>query len=124
MSARSAFGLERAGPTSLPTWLRITPPLPSTVLCSIALALVALFVVYPVVLLLVNSFHEGALGQETGWGLANWRAALTQPSLFTALINTLTLAVTRQAISIVIAISLAWLLARTDLPAGNWLEFG
>jgi iron(III) transport system permease protein len=85
---------------------------------------VALFVVYPVLLLVLNSFHEGALGQETGWGLANWRAAVTQPSLFTALINTLTLAITRQAISIVIAIALAWLLARTDLPGRNWLEFG
>jgi iron(III) transport system permease protein len=96
----------------------------ATVGCVTALTLVAIFVVYPVVLLFVNSFHEGALGQETGWGLANWQAALTQPSLLSALANTLSLALTRQAISIVIAIGIAWLLARTDLPATSWLEFG
>jgi len=102
------------------------PALPSVggVFCAIALALVALFVVYPVLLLLANSFHEGALGQETGWGLANWRTALSQPSILSALANTVTLAITRQAISIVIAIAIAWLLARTDLPARGWLEFG
>ncbi len=96
----------------------------TTVICTVALALTALFVLYPVLLLLANSFHEGALGQETGWGLANWRAALSQPSLLTALANTLSLALTRQAISLVIAIAIAWLLARTDLPGTSWLEFG
>ena len=104
-------------------WAALVPSL-ATVACWLVLALVALFVVYPVVLLVANSFHEGALGQETGWGLANWRTAVSQQSMLAALVNTLTLAVTRQGISLVIAIGLAWLLARTDLPGRGWLEFG
>ena len=91
---------------------------------SVALALVALFVLYPVMLLIANSFHEGALGQETGWGLANWRNAISQPAILTALLNTITLSLTRQVISIVIAVVMAWLIARTDLPGRSWLEFG
>ena len=120
MTVSSAVGREAAFP--LPRSLRW--PSAVTVVCGAALALVALFVLYPVVLLIANSFHEGALGQETGWGLANWREAVTQPAILSALLNTLTLAITRQAISIVIAIGLAWLIARTDLPGRNWLEFG
>ena len=89
-----------------------------------ALALVALFVLCPVILLIANSFHEGALGQETGWGVANWRSAINEPAVLSALFNTLSLALTRQAISIIIAISLAWLIARTDVPGSNWLELG
>ena len=89
-----------------------------------ALALVALLVLYPVVLLIANSFHEGALGQETGWGLANWRNASSQPAILTALLNTITLSLTRQLISIFVAVVIAWLIARSDLPGRSWLEFG
>jgi iron(III) transport system permease protein len=125
LSAEIAERANVARPTpAAPRGRTLALPLASSVLCAVALALVALFVVYPVLLLLVNSFHEGALGQETGWGLANWRTALSQPSMLSALANTITLAVTRQAISIIIAIAIAWLLARTNLPARNWLEFG
>jgi iron(III) transport system permease protein len=96
----------------------------STLLCSMALGLVALLVVYPIVLLLINSFHVGPFGRETHWGVENWRAAVTEPALVTAIWNTISLAVTRQAISLVLAILIAWLLARTDLPGARWLEFG
>jgi iron(III) transport system permease protein len=63
-------------------------------------------------------------GRELTWGLGNWETALTQPRMLTALWNTLSLAVTRQAIALVIGVGLAWLLARTNVPGRNWLELG
>jgi iron(III) transport system permease protein len=81
-------------------------------------------VLYPLWLLLLNSFQVGTYGQATTWGLDNWRAAFTDPSLSAAIGNTITLAVTRQALALVIAIPIAWLIARTDLPGRDWLEFG
>jgi len=101
-------------------WLALSR---TTLACTLALGLVALLVVYPVLLLVVHSFEVGALGQETHWGLDNWRAALTEPRLAGALWNTISLAVTRQIISLTLAVGVAWLLARTDLPGARWLEF-
>jgi iron(III) transport system permease protein len=95
-----------------------------TLLCTLVVALVGLVVVYPIVLLLINSLHVGPFGRETGWGLDNWRSAVTEPALVLAIWNTISLALTRQAISLVLAIGVAWLLARTDLPGARWLELG
>jgi iron(III) transport system permease protein len=96
----------------------------STLLCTLVLATVAFLVVYPVVLLLFHSFEVGTFGQATHPGLDNWRAALTQPDLAAALWNTVSLALARQVIALPIAIAVAWLIARTDLPGRDWLEFG
>ena len=97
---------------------------PVTVTGTLVLALVALMVVYPVLLLVVHSFEVGPFGRETHWGLDNWVTALTQTQLLNAIWNTLSLAVTRQVIGLSVAIGLAWLLARTDVPGARWLEFG
>ena len=88
------------------------------------LASIVLLVVYPVLLMVIGSFHEGPFARETSWGFANWRAALTDPALSGAIVNSVTLSVTRLVIGIVIAVLLAWLLARTDVPWNRWLEFG
>jgi iron(III) transport system permease protein len=90
----------------------------------LVLALVGLLVVYPVLLLLINSFWVGPFGRETHVGVDNWVAAVTEPALVGAIWNTISLAVTRQAISLSLAICVAWLIARTDLPWAQWLEFG
>jgi len=96
----------------------------TSVLCTLVLGLLALLVVYPVILLLIHSFEVGPFGRETHWGIDNWIAAFTEPQLISALWNTIGLAVTRQTISLLLAIGVAWLLGSTDLPGARWLEFG
>jgi iron(III) transport system permease protein len=91
---------------------------------TLVLLVVGFLVVGPIALLLLNSFEVGTVGQPTAWGLGNWQAALADPKIRTALWNTLTLAAARQGIGIVVGVVLAWLIARTDLPGRNWLEFG
>jgi iron(III) transport system permease protein len=93
-------------------------------LCLLVLAVVGFLVVYPIVLLLYHSFEVGPLGRTTHWGLDNWRTALDTPGITAAIWNTITLAVTRQGIAIILGVMLAWLIARTDLPGRDWLEFG
>jgi iron(III) transport system permease protein len=97
---------------------------PATIGFTAVLLGVAFLVVGPIALLLLNSFEVGAIGTPTTWGLGNWQAALSDPKVRTALWNTVTLAMTRQGIAIVVGVLLAWLIARTDLPGRNWLEFG
>jgi iron(III) transport system permease protein len=96
----------------------------STLLCTLALAVVAFLVLYPLWLLLLNSFQVGTAATGTTWGLANWRAAVTEPTLWASAVNTVALAGTRQALALLIGVPIAWLLARTDLPGRHWLEFG
>src|SRR5690349_16814621 len=93
------------------------------VLTIVLLLVVGFVVLYPILLLALNSFRVGVFGQTTTWGVDNWVAAFSQPRIVNALKNTLSLALTRQAIAILIGVSLAWLLARTNLPGRSWLEF-
>src|SRR5207247_8012088 len=88
------------------------------------LCVVEMLLAYPVALLVVNSFQVGAFGTPTTWGVQNWVSAFTQPDLLGALANTVSLAFVREGIGMVAGILLAWLIARTDLPGRNWLEFG
>jgi iron(III) transport system permease protein len=95
-----------------------------TVVGLVVLAIVALLVVYPVLILFFNSFQVGQFGTQTHLGLDNWTTALRSPKVLDTLKNTLTLSAARQGIGIVVGVGVAWLLARTDLPARNLLEFG
>jgi iron(III) transport system permease protein len=95
-----------------------------TVVGTIALAAIALLVLYPVVILIANSFQVGTFGQPTHLGLDNWTTAFSSPRVWDALKNTVTLSVARQSIALVVGVLVAWVLARTDLPGKYWLEFG
>jgi iron(III) transport system permease protein len=94
------------------------------VLCTAVLAAVAFTVVYPMLLVALQSFQVAAPGEPARWGLDGWRAAFTEPGLRAALINTLTVTVVRQLISLPLAVLIAWLIARTNLPGRGWIEVG
>ncbi len=88
------------------------------------LAIVAFIVVYPVALVVLQSFQVAAPGEPARWGLDGWRAALEEPGLRAALVNTLKVTLVRQLLSLPLAVAIAWLIARTDLPGRDWIEFG
>jgi iron(III) transport system permease protein len=115
--------LKRSLPT---TWPRapIVRLRVGAIVATVVLGIVALLVVYPVLLLVIHSFEVGAFGRQTHWGLDNWIRAFTEPQLVGAIGNTFTLAVTRQALSLVLAVGVAWVLGTTDIPGTRWLEFG
>lgn len=93
------------------------------VLGTVLLGLLSLFVVYPVVLILLQSIQITRPGEPMVFGLDGWRAIFNERGLFSATMNTLGLTLARQAISLPIAILIAWLIARTDLPGRNVFEF-
>ena len=92
-------------------------------LCTVVLGAVALCVVFPLLLVALQSLQIAPPGQPARYGLDGWRAALGEPGLRSALVNTLTVTLARQLISLPLAVLIAWLLARTDLPARGWIEF-
>jgi iron(III) transport system permease protein len=93
------------------------------VLCTVVLALVAFCVVFPLFLVVVQSFQVAAPGEAARYGLDGWRAAFGEPGLRGALWNTFTVTFVRQLLSLPLAVLVAWLLARTDLPGRSWIEF-
>ena len=56
-----------------------------TVLCTLFLGLLAIIVLYPLILVVVDSFEVATPGQPVAYGIANWVAALTEPGLSSAL---------------------------------------
>jgi len=91
-------------------------------LMSLLLLLVAFLVLTPLGLLVFNSFQLSRPGAPIVYGLEGWRKAFVSPGILQAMMNTFTLAITRQIIALVIGIFIAWLLARTDIPMKGTLE--
>jgi iron(III) transport system permease protein len=87
------------------------------------LAVVSFLVLCPAFEIIDTSFHVGALGHHTAFGLGNWRQALTDRHLLDVMWNTITLSVTRQSISMIVGVAMAWLIARTNLPGRGLIEF-
>jgi iron(III) transport system permease protein len=97
---------------ALPSWTMV-----------ILLILVAFLVLTPLFLMILNSFQTARPGQPIVWGLDGWVKAFSTPGIVTAMTNTFTLAITRQAIALLIGAFFAWLIARTDIPMKGALEF-
>ena len=88
-------------------------------LCTAVLGAVGFVLLYPLLLLILNSFRV----QGSGYGLGHWVAALTERGMLTAVLNTVKLTLILQVISFPVAILIVWLLARTDIPGKNWIDF-
>jgi iron(III) transport system permease protein len=95
------------------------PSLPIVIL----IVVVAFLVLTPLFLMILNSFQTARPGQPIVWGMDGWVKAFSTPGIIKAMTNTFTLAITRQAIALLIGAFFAWLVARTDIPMKGSLEF-
>ncbi|HET8562657.1 MAG TPA: hypothetical protein VFM35_02170, partial [Candidatus Binatia bacterium] len=109
--------LEKPGFAFMPRW--DIPSLPMTLL----LLLVGFLVLTPLGLMIFNSFQIARPGEPIVYGLDGWTKAFTTPGILRAMTNTFALAITRQAIALIIGAFFAWLIARTDIPMKGLLEF-
>jgi iron(III) transport system permease protein len=87
------------------------------------LAIVGFLVLSPILLLVIDSFNASTPGKPFSFSLFAWKVALSGSGIRSALWNTVALVAVRQSISFLIAVVLAWAVARTDLPGRRWLEF-
>ena len=95
------------------------PSLPIVLL----IVVVGFLVLTPLFLMILNSFQTARPGQPIVWGIEGWIKAFTTPGIVKAMTNTFSLAITRQAIALLIGSFFAWLIARTDIPLKGTLEF-
>ncbi|HEY7713224.1 MAG TPA: iron ABC transporter permease [Candidatus Binatia bacterium] len=89
----------------------------------VLLGVVGFLVLTPLILMILNSFQTARPGQPIVWGLEGWVKAFSTPGIVKAMTNTVTLAITRQAIALFVGAFFAWLIARTDIPLKRVLEF-
>jgi iron(III) transport system permease protein len=106
-------------PAPAAPWRLQLPSLPMMIL----LAVVGFLVLTPLCLMILNSFQTARPGEAIVWGFEGWVKAFTTPGIVSAMTNTFSLAMTRQAIALLIGAFFAWLVARTDIPMKGFLEF-
>jgi iron(III) transport system permease protein len=97
-------------------------PALSTLLCTAGLVLLAFVVLAPIVFLVINSFQLARPGEASAYGLQNWAVALSEPGMVEAVVNTITRTAATLVLAFPLAVFVAWLLARTDLPGKHWLD--
>jgi iron(III) transport system permease protein len=100
-------------------------PRKSTAIMAIILLAMGFYLIYPVLLILIQSFNtapEVLLGAPE-WGLDNWRLAFSEPRLLEAVGNTIVIWALVMLISFPLATLIAWTLARTQIPFSHGLEF-
>jgi iron(III) transport system permease protein len=91
--------------------------------CTFVLLVMALFVFYPLVLLVYGSFlvdQPNGVGKAVG--LANWVTAWQQAGMIDAVVNTFKRVVITEVFSLPAAILISWLVARTDLPGKKIID--
>jgi iron(III) transport system permease protein len=111
--------------------LAITPKAPAVqltkghFLMALLLLSLAFFLIWPVILLLINSFNTANdwFVEPRSWGIRHWIDAFQRPGLLTSLGNSLLIWTLTVSISFPIGVSIAWLLARTKIPFSHTLEF-
>ncbi len=107
------------------SWSMIKPPVSvQSLFYTIVLAIIAFLVIYPAFMLVMTSFQVNAFTLNPSTGLDNWRDIFSRPRLLNAIYNTMSLAVVRQLLSLILGVLLAWLIARTNLPYAGSLEVG
>jgi iron(III) transport system permease protein len=94
-----------------------------TVLFALVLLVTLFLVLYPVLLIVFYSFSIAETGADFVFGLDAWKRALSEPAMFGTIVNTIKLLVAINVISFPVAVVVSWVLARTDIPWRNGLEF-
>jgi len=89
---------------------------------TVVLLVMALFVLYPLALLVYGSFIvEDADGTKT-MGFGAWVYAWNQPGILQAILNTFQIVIILELVAMPTAILIAWLVARTDIPGKKLID--
>jgi len=103
-------------------WL---PPLDGgTLLMAVLIGFMGFYVLYPLVLILVNSFNTATIAEPEVYGLQAWRDAFHEPGIWRSLLNSVKIGVVLQIVALPLGIFLAWLVGRTNILFANVFEFG
>jgi iron(III) transport system permease protein len=103
-------------------WL---PPLDGgTLIMAVLIGLMGFYVLYPLVLILINSFNTATIAEPPVYGLKAWREAFSEPGIWRSLWNSVKIGIVLQVVALPLGIFLSWLISRTNILFANAFEFG
>ena len=95
-----------------------------TLMMALLIGAMGFYVLYPLTLIVINSFNEATIAEPEVYGFGAWREAFSEPGIWQSLWNSIKIGIVLQAIALPSGIFLSWLLARTNIYYGNLFEFG
>jgi iron(III) transport system permease protein len=104
----------------LPARLRLRP---IRIAEAAMILLFAVLIGLPIVSLLIGSFNMAPPGKDAIYGSSNWAQAFSDPTTLSALWMSFLLSIARLIPAMMLAVIVAWLIARTDMPGGHAVEF-
>lgn len=78
----------------------------------------------PILMIILSAFNAEPSLSRFKFGIESWSEAWSDAQLIRALGYTAAVVSMRAVLGFAIAIPLAWLVARTDMPGTRWIEFG
>jgi iron(III) transport system permease protein len=114
---------ETIGPVAAArSWL---PPLDGgTALMAVLIGFMGFYVLYPLTLIVINSFNTATIAEPEVYGLQAWRDAFAEPGIWRSLWNSIKIGIVLQLIALPLGIFTSWLLARTNIFFASAFEFG
>ena len=88
------------------------------------IGIMGFFVLYPLVLILINSFNTATIAEPPVYGLKAWHDAFSEYGIWRSLWNSVKIGIVLQVIALPLGIFVSWLLARTNILFANVFEFG
>lgn len=92
------------------------------VLYVLVLATLLFLVLFPVFLLVFYSFSVNSTAEPLRLGWEGWQRAVSDPLILESVVNSIRILFAVHGISLPVAVLLAWVLARTDLPGREFFE--
>src|SRR5215510_7026174 len=86
------------------------------------LAFLAVAMGLPLLFLISGSFNLAPPGKPALYALGNWITAFSDPGTLGALWMSFLLSVVRLVPAMILSVTFAWLIARTDMPGGRMIE--
>ena len=82
------------------------------------------YVIYPLILIIINSFNIATIAEPPAYGLQAWRDAFSERGIWQSLWNSVKIGIALQVVALPMGIFISWLLARTNIFCSSALEFG
>jgi len=95
-----------------------------TALMAVLIGVMGFIVVYPLILILINSFNTATIAEPPAYGLKSWRDAFSEYGIWRSLWNSVKIGIILQVIALPLGIFVSWLLARSNILFANVFEFG
>lgn len=85
------------------------------VLMALLIGAMGFYILYPLILILINSFNVATIAEPPVYGLKAWREAFSEPGILRSLWNSIKIGIVLQVVALPMGIFISWLLARTNI---------